>query len=104
MYSRGQAEIGRRDDANCSCSRGGCGKCETRLDHGDLEVVAFHELANPGDAANAESGTSVAQTLSKSHSSAMCRIRSIVVVVVEDDGDHVSFYLFSRDIRPLGIF
>lgn len=95
IYSRGQAEIGgsvaRREDANCSFRSGGCGKCDTRFDHGDNgnnDVVVFNELANSGDAANAESGTSAAQTLSKSHSSAICRTRSIVVVVVENDGDH----------------
>ena len=80
--------MGGRDN-NCSCCSGGCGKHETSLDHEDSDVpvdvnryfelvVVLNELVNSGDGAKAERGTSLAQTLSKSHSSAIRKIKSIV--------------------------
>jgi hypothetical protein len=89
--------VGREEDeneANWSCRSGGCGRCETSLAHGDSDdpvevnrnfvlVVTLDEVAKSGEAANAESGTSLAQILSKSRSSAMCRIRSMVTATGE---------------------
>ena len=81
--------MGDEKDASCSCRRDGCGRCETSLAQGDnngsavnkylVLAVRLKELAKSGEVAKAESGTSLAQTLSKIQSSAMDRIKSIIM-------------------------
>ncbi len=77
-----------------SCS-GGCGKCDTNFAQGDNDElddarnvgryfaadVPLNDFTNSGEP-NAERGTRLAQTLSKRYSSAICRMRSIVLVIV----------------------
>ena len=103
--------MGRADDekdTNWSCRRDGCGRCETNLAQGDNDGSAVNKYlalavtldeAKSGEVAKAESGTSLAQTLSKTYSSAMDKIKSIIMTgTATGNGDlsqsvHLSFYV-----------